>query len=308
MLGLDTMGTGNVPGVRNLGGLCLQGDNTGHWASLALDNALLLTCEYLIPHIYARLVSASLPYISVAYFRSTVNPPVESSTCPPQTKTENIFDLKSTDLLTFVRTFTRHVMLLNLANDLLLEIFGYLTPSDIIRSIRKVSDPSYCTVCKTNLEAQVCRRLHDASTEHSVWLSVLSFCDYALPCIDPSTSTRDLEKILLRAERIKDVWIGHQPGLPVSVRGRTIRSSEWFRALIGEYILIDCDNEEPKWAWYNLDNDSEKPIFEFNLKSDLDQSFQVIHGWKAEVRAEINTLYILYSQTDTLLEEDRHYL
>lgn len=148
-------------------------------------------------------------------------------------------------------------------------------------------------------------------------MRVLAHCDYALPHIDiTSESAHDLERILLRAEIVKDVWTGQrearvEPLTPLAPPGSVlgVRHSDPLGECIGvmkQYVIFTGHRREAKWSWCALDRLEEmntEAAFVFAPES---KSFEKIPAWTGGIMHDTGVFYAIYTQTDILT--DHHYL
>lgn len=196
-------------------------------------------------------------------------------------------------------------MLLKLADEILINIFSYLSPSDLLRSCRQVSFPPFALVL--SLDAlQVCQRLSRVSRERSILWIIAENCDYVLPTLEETMSTSKLEQTLLHAELVKDAWTGRRPAIPNILREYSFSRQADFWAVMGDYYVVQPNQLSPQWMWYSLYADTQ-PAFIYTPTQN--PASQRIHSWSVSAKGETNEIYILYTQSDLLgVGQMRNYL
>lgn len=118
----------------------------------------------------------------------------------------------------------------------------------------------------------------------------------------------ELEKTLLRAELVKDVWTGRQKlaGTPRQLRSPLLDNTvgDIYIGLMKDYVVVGQVDQQAQWSWYPLGGAGD-PTFVFTPELDL---FQEIHTWSAEIARDTGIFYAAYTQTDRLPEGNYHYL
>lgn len=129
------------------------------------------------------------------------------------------------------------------ADDMVIEILGYLSALDIIRYRR------------------VCRRIFQASQERCVWVNVFWRTKCALPsiCLD-NTSTQQLERILVRAELMDASWTGVRSVISEARRTASARDRFSYVGSMGCFaVVVRHLSDEVIFTWCQeeaLDNPS----------------------------------------------------
>ena len=108
--------------------------------------------------------------------------------------------------------------------EILVKIFSYLAPLHVA-SVRGACRQhwTYPHEVDAIVTPQVCGRLYSISKDREIWLCILARYDYPLPSINRSSiPTMKLDRFLLQADIMKNIWIGQRTGKPTSVHAITL--------------------------------------------------------------------------------------